>query len=387
METTTSNASHTIELCQDVYANHFEFQGTARLVVDIFDSDSDNATIEEAFTRIQEAMGRDPVKLFGLIDVVHSKLVRQRNWATDAAVRFYRAFFMNLDLSFIDDTDFEHGAATGSQIVVQRVIDKCTAELDKDGEWDSPDVRNMLEVVDKAFDVGSNLVTATAASSVVQKMARSEYLIFENNLCVFAEFCLCLLPRINVVAVSGCSQELQEAWDVLQKRKRDSQTPFDPVQVQIIDGLEEVFSLFCADIEPYEAERSFMEDDESFMEAADQPIHHFGGPHGTDEDLFADQRDWSRVDVTRFLNQITNDTKIGASKATQEVAYVAIEKMVNSDVVFSAENLRTLGCFLILVGPVLDGMARPSPSKRLTTLLGSLKANSHEQEPDNVKFV
>jgi len=68
----------------------FEFSETARLVADMVDSESDDEAIRGAVEMIKEAVGRDPVKLFNLIDIIHGKLTRQWNWATGAAVRFYR---------------------------------------------------------------------------------------------------------------------------------------------------------------------------------------------------------------------------------------------------------------------------------------------------------
>lgn len=78
-----------MELTRDVFEAAFEFSETARLIIDMIDPEADDKSIHGAVETLRDIVGRDPAKLFSLIDTVHGKLLRQWNWATGAAVRFY----------------------------------------------------------------------------------------------------------------------------------------------------------------------------------------------------------------------------------------------------------------------------------------------------------
>jgi hypothetical protein len=79
-----------VSLDKDVYFADFEFRDTLRQTLDNIDSESSMNIIEGAIRPTIDVVGRDPVKLFGLIDVVHGKIPKNWNWATGAAVSFYR---------------------------------------------------------------------------------------------------------------------------------------------------------------------------------------------------------------------------------------------------------------------------------------------------------
>jgi hypothetical protein len=45
---------------------------------------------ESAGLIVMEAVRRDPVKLFALIDLVHARIVKQGMWAANVAIKFYK---------------------------------------------------------------------------------------------------------------------------------------------------------------------------------------------------------------------------------------------------------------------------------------------------------
>jgi hypothetical protein len=83
------NAS-SFTLPEDVYEADFEFRATVRMATDNLDIDSSNAMYESAAAIVIEAIGRDPVKIAGLVDVVHDRILKQRIWAVEVAAKFYK---------------------------------------------------------------------------------------------------------------------------------------------------------------------------------------------------------------------------------------------------------------------------------------------------------
>jgi hypothetical protein len=77
-------------LPKDVYEADLEFRATVRMATDNLDSDSSNAMYKSAGLIVVEAIGRDPVKLFALIDVVHDRVLKQRMWVVTVGVKFYK---------------------------------------------------------------------------------------------------------------------------------------------------------------------------------------------------------------------------------------------------------------------------------------------------------
>jgi hypothetical protein len=101
-----------------------------------------------------------------------------------------------------------------------------------------------------------------------------------------------------------------------------------------------------------------------------------------DDESFEDfnaELNWCHGIVPRTIDRMQMHVKIGAPQKELESAYAAIRSMVKSDMVFREKNLHTLAFFLLRVGPVLDAMAGPGRSTRLTRLLKALKRNPNER--------
>lgn len=133
-----------------------------------------------------------------------------------------RILFLELDLTFLDDTDLGPGSVSGAQVAAQRIIYNCTSELETNADWSSLPVRCVLDFVSKAFELGQDLVTAAAVAQVVNWMATSNNLILENNVREYLAFCLVVLPRIDTIRDVD-RQELQRASQQLQARKNADQ--------------------------------------------------------------------------------------------------------------------------------------------------------------------
>lgn len=90
MAETTDPATMSVRIPDDVYKEDFEFRETAYMATDELQYDSSDTMYESAAQIIIEAVGQDPVKLFALVDVVHDRIVTERMWAIDAAIKFYK---------------------------------------------------------------------------------------------------------------------------------------------------------------------------------------------------------------------------------------------------------------------------------------------------------
>jgi hypothetical protein len=91
----TTEPSITLE--HDVYDVDLKFRDTLRQTQDMLDSESSENSVAGAVAIAVGLVGRDPVRLFGLIEVMHTRTTKSWNWATSAAVAFYR---LDLSLTF-----------------------------------------------------------------------------------------------------------------------------------------------------------------------------------------------------------------------------------------------------------------------------------------------
>lgn len=70
-----------VTLSADVYAEDFEFHDTLRATLDgLYSGPSDNEYLE-AVSVLAELIGKDPVKLYALIDVVDGLITTRSAWA------------------------------------------------------------------------------------------------------------------------------------------------------------------------------------------------------------------------------------------------------------------------------------------------------------------
>jgi hypothetical protein len=128
-------------------------------------------------------------------------------------------------------------------------------------DWTSLPARCMLDFVGQALEVGYDLVTTTAVSRVIDKMARSPYLIFGNNLSVFSEFCLCMLPRINALQLADGVRILERIAQQFRARKAGDKASAE--QCCDIDGLLQEFDSALAVINEAEMSSAANKGDQS----------------------------------------------------------------------------------------------------------------------------
>jgi hypothetical protein len=92
MAATENPTGSSIVLPDDVYEDLADFRENAREILATVTSDGTDEVIENAVSLISDLIGKDPVKLFALVDLVHAKIIniKQWNWATGAAVKIYK---------------------------------------------------------------------------------------------------------------------------------------------------------------------------------------------------------------------------------------------------------------------------------------------------------
>jgi hypothetical protein len=123
--------------------------------------------------------------------------VRLRLPFQDDRLHALRVLFLGLGLAFIDDNDFDQSPTRSVEVAVRLIADKRVVDIQRSDDWTSHLVSCLLDFVDKALEKGDNLVSVAAVCYVVNRMTKSVYLLFDNNLAVLVEFCLRVLPRVN----------------------------------------------------------------------------------------------------------------------------------------------------------------------------------------------
>jgi hypothetical protein len=90
----------------------------------------------------------------------------------------------------------------------------------------------MLEFVDRAFDEDASLLNTTATVNIVRKMAVSHYLFFDcyNNLTIFLNFCLLVIPRMQARDDGGAAETLNPLFEELTKLLEASDAQVDMIQ-------------------------------------------------------------------------------------------------------------------------------------------------------------
>lgn len=90
MATTSDPTNRDEALTEDVYADIFDFYSTAQMIMDPLDVESGDQMYGNAAQFLIDAMRRDAVKLYALLDLVHDMIMKQGAWAEVVAVKFYR---------------------------------------------------------------------------------------------------------------------------------------------------------------------------------------------------------------------------------------------------------------------------------------------------------
>jgi hypothetical protein len=75
MAATENPTGSSIVLPDDVYEDLADFRENAREILATVTSDGTDEVIENAVSLISDLIGKDPVKLFALVDLVHAKII------------------------------------------------------------------------------------------------------------------------------------------------------------------------------------------------------------------------------------------------------------------------------------------------------------------------
>lgn len=78
-----------ISLPTDIVEEDFEFRDTARIIPENLDRHSSAEQYRSCVNIAVEAVGKDPLRLFAFIDVVHDKILNKWSWATGPAIDIY----------------------------------------------------------------------------------------------------------------------------------------------------------------------------------------------------------------------------------------------------------------------------------------------------------
>jgi hypothetical protein len=237
---------------------------------------------------------------------------------------------------------------SGTKIVVERIIRECEANFHKNGDWESPTVRKVVDFLNNCVRDCEHFTTAIGVSAILLKAANSDYLLFDNNLVVLSEFFKKVSPRID----APNAKRNVEAMLVRFK----SRQPFAPSSKHS-NAIEDI--LIFADPLGMTPESGFLP-------------------------LLVKEVDWKCAAVTSYLRGKSDNMKMGASVGAQDDTHNVIEKMVLSNYVFLGDNLGVLNFFIHQVGPALDGMAPTGSSWKLTESLDHLRLKSQE-EPEAVR--
>jgi hypothetical protein len=265
-----------------------------------------------------------------------------------------RAVFSRLHEKFYAPADLEQ-EDTGATAAARFITEKYAIEIEREGDWTSPEITCVLDFVEQAFRTAEDLVSVTATCDIIARMAESVYLFFDHNLVVLRDFCFRVVPQLNAIVPADESGQVNDALALVRFRKADATQG----QAQLIDELLE--ALGVGDTQNGRQEITGEQD----------------------LSLFALEPDWCREAISFTIKNVSNGMRIDASTSVPENTYSVIEAMVSSRMVFHGYNLNALIALLIRVGPALDAMSDSGgPSRRLTNLLNVLKANPKSRTPE-----
>lgn len=373
-----------------------EFRELVRFAIHSLEGDSPSQMYKMAAAVVREAVGRDSAKLYALIDVVHGRISNpkylgyyERNQILQVSSRptyvpsftltLYvpsdRTFFTALDLEFINGDNPTNCTATGDEVVLRTITEKCVDQLDRHSDWSVAPSCFAIEFVEEVFREGVSLISDTAVSNVITRMTESHYLFFDKNLDMLLNLIVRVVPRIQKLVHPGRPAQVGGALQRLRAREPEG-------SIEQAGNTELVVDAFSSTISEHvkRAER----EDEDLAEAMQDIDIAVVAREDIEREaklglaLLDQNPHWSCQSVRRIIDGIQKHVTIGASLNLENAAYRAIDSMVKSDMLSERMNLQTLAIFLLRVGPVLDAMSTPSPSLRLTSLLGSLKYGSRE---------
>lgn len=72
-----------------VFEDDSQYRDLLRLAIGTLERDSPAGMYVVVAQIVEEAIGRDPVKLFALLDVIHEAIIGSQTWASTVAVNFY----------------------------------------------------------------------------------------------------------------------------------------------------------------------------------------------------------------------------------------------------------------------------------------------------------
>ncbi|KAH7091993.1 hypothetical protein FB567DRAFT_228215 [Paraphoma chrysanthemicola] len=261
-----------------------------------------------------------------MFDDVHEQIIKRWNWATGPAIEFYRLVSLKLDMSILYDDDFDPQAKSGIAKAGDYIIHKCVDELGKHDDWNSLRIRCVIDFVLKAFEKGSNLITAQQVSHLLLKMVESwNILVNSTNIIVFADF---FRDTVSDIQTFGLYDELKLILGRIKALPK--QMTLNDEQLQTISGVLDEFKLL------HQA----------------QPQAHTNeprielNPRHRGLEILHEEPDWCCTEIATLTGTICAKMQIGASCEIRNEAGAVIEAMVKSDKLFFLDtNLMILRRF------------------------------------------
>ncbi|KAF1835568.1 hypothetical protein BDW02DRAFT_597194 [Decorospora gaudefroyi] len=374
---TNTPALPSIALAENVYEQDFEFRSTIRMVFDMMDSSGGEDTLHAALEVFRAFIGTDPVKLYGLIDVLLEKVMSHWDWASNGAVSFCMVLFGRLDLEFLENDVLGGERPRGDSVLAGYIMSKFMRELDDTADWRSHNIVCLLEFIDKSFERGATFMTLAGVANVIEKMIKSPSLLFEcyKNLEIFLEFFLLVITR-NVPHDAGDTPlQLKKLFDELCRVPEASAQQVMSMQ-QLLQSVGWTVTKVAEVGGSPKLTGSNDHHDTAPVTVQNREERSIGG-HSIQ--IFNRERDWGCMTVRSMIEDMVDRMVIGALDSVQVACCDMIEAMVKSDKIFVRNNLTILIVFLTRVGPALDGAADTPQSHRLTELLEALESSTLER--------
>ena len=236
-------------------------------------------------------------------------------------INCFRLLFARID-STLGRDDFQGATLSGAELAAKHILDKTIAILTVDSWTPRPAT---LDLVPKLLEEDSGPAAVFLACGLLEHMAESFYLSFNQNLGVYLGFACRIVPQMDKPGLEVSSTRLNTIFKGLKNCDKERRV-LKAREIEAPKGLK----------------------------------------------LFDVESDWRCTSVTRLVDSVTGIMRIGSPYAVQSLTYDMIEVMIKSRWLLLPYNLFKLSRFLLGVGPALDSMACPSPSRRLTELLNFL---------------
>jgi hypothetical protein len=218
-------------------------------------------------------------------------------------------------------------------------------------------------------------IAENLACSLLDKMAKSLYLPFNDNYDTLVAFAYKAVPLLDT---ADGSMESSRVTDILKALKREDYQRTAQEKAQ----LEQMYNILGRS-DLYQQRTEPVVDKSAYGRGQVGPIP----PERLEEEvvtsweLFAATLNWECPAIERFLKSIHGVMKIDAPLSTQTMTLRTIEAMAHSEHLFLRKNLEILVCFIFSVAPALDAMSDTHQCERLTALLDELSVHRGAQTP------